>query len=572
MSKKVLLYYRITSATLILILTAALYGGCASKNGNGATAGTTTKAVSTGTAAKTSVSAVKTAGSSVTGTGTKTTAQAGMEIALQTNEKDQSATEAGEETEGQTGDEGESTAEVEESIIDELKYDFQGKTIYLANFAASMPKITTDYDSAIAKQYSADGTYVKGISKVDDARYEHWRNVEEIMNCKIRVVWQPLGGATFYAKAATEILAGTFEYPISYFLGTLAQCVKNNLIYSLNDLVDVASIPKLNLGNNTVIEYKGKTYSINEVQITRLAIAINYNPEIAAREGIPDLFNLYQNGQWTWEKFIEAGQQATKDFDSDGIIDQWGFVVSNAGNAATYFTRTNGTPLVEYRNDTGKFVLNLNNPAIRRTIGLLSDVYNVYKIGKINGTLSDFMYGRAFMLGDGDPNYYSYYIYSKSGLKCRYVPHPLGPDAIDGKYVGVLSSTSYYVPICASEPESAAALLINLLQPQGDPDKYKADYNEQLAFEKNYLEAQFWPGISNDWADILDFWVNETRGYNCTIISDKKECSSAFGTGAGTIPSYFSTEVKNMILTNANIVTSVDAITPILENLLNEYN
>lgn len=50
-----------------------------------------------------------------------------------------------------------------------------------------------------------------------------------------------------------------------------------------------------------------------------------WNKSLFEREGLPSLYELYENGEWTWEAFRDIAIKATRDTDGDGVIDQWGF-------------------------------------------------------------------------------------------------------------------------------------------------------------------------------------------------------------------------------------------------------
>ena len=51
---------------------------------------------------------------------------------------------------------------------------------------------------------------------------------------------------------------------------------------------------------------------------------IFWNKDLFEREGLPDLYELYENDQWTFEKFTEIAVEATRDTSGDDEIDQWG--------------------------------------------------------------------------------------------------------------------------------------------------------------------------------------------------------------------------------------------------------
>ncbi len=574
--------YRKVNRLLALIIAAVtivfMAGACATKDG---TTGTATAAVS---ASKTTAKATASTGAKTTAKATASSAAtagggsaSAVSTAAQTGDGQEDGDGTAEATDGQESEgegEGEGTTENgSEASPLEIDYDFQGRTIYLVNVSAAMPERILDYDLNLINQYTADGTYIKGYSEADDARYDYWRRIEEAMNCKIRVKWYTMNHTQLIQKNTTDILSGSFDYDISYMSGALPNFVKNGFLYALDDLADVKSIPKLNLGERSVIRYKGKIYSVKESN-TAMTVHINYNPEIAAREGITDLFALYQNGQWTWDRLIDVGVKATRDFNGDGIVDQWGIVYASAGDMAVGMLRANGTTVVEYDAAAGKFNLNLSKAGVRRAIQYLSDLINVYKMGPVGGGSYAIYYnGSALMLGGGMGDYYTYTVYNKSGLKSRFVPYPIGPDNEEGKFTNVMSTAAYYIPTGTKDPQGAAAVMINLLQAPNDPDKYKVSYETLVKDQKAYMQSRMWPGVLDDWADLIDYWVRELRGYDLTCVSDTKtESVQAWGVGAGSIGNYFATQIKTMITTNANIVSTIDSITPTLENMLADYN
>lgn len=81
-----------------------------------------------------------------------------------------------------------------------------------------------------------------------------------------------------------------------------------------------------------------------------------WNKSLFEREGLPSLYELYENGEWTWDQFRDIAIKATRDTDGDGVIDQWGFtewdgpynqlvVWMLASNEANIFKLENGAPI-----------------------------------------------------------------------------------------------------------------------------------------------------------------------------------------------------------------------------------
>ncbi len=49
-----------------------------------------------------------------------------------------------------------------------------------------------------------------------------------------------------------------------------------------------------------------------------------YNESMLAREGLPDIYDLWKAGKWTWEEAEKLVVAVTRDTDGDGVVNQWG--------------------------------------------------------------------------------------------------------------------------------------------------------------------------------------------------------------------------------------------------------
>ncbi len=52
--------------------------------------------------------------------------------------------------------------------------------------------------------------------------------------------------------------------------------------------------------------------------------AMVYNQSMLEREGLPDIYDLWTSGNWTWEEAEKLATAVTRDTDGDGSIDQYG--------------------------------------------------------------------------------------------------------------------------------------------------------------------------------------------------------------------------------------------------------
>ncbi len=69
--------------------------------------------------------------------------------------------------------------------------------------------------------------------------------------------------------------------------------------------------------------YKGRQYGIATGK-TGAQGGIFWNKTLFERDGLPDLYELQDNYEWTWDKLREIAIAATRDTTGDGHLDQWG--------------------------------------------------------------------------------------------------------------------------------------------------------------------------------------------------------------------------------------------------------
>jgi len=93
--------------------------------------------------------------------------------------------------------------------------------------------------------------------------------------------------------------------------------------------------------------YKGRYYGIPKDFTT---LALYYNKDIFDKMGIK-----YPKEGWTWKDFKETAIKLTQDFNGDGLIDQFGFVLELWLGYWISWIRQNGGKV--YDEATGKYVI-----------------------------------------------------------------------------------------------------------------------------------------------------------------------------------------------------------------------
>ena len=445
-------------------------------------------------------------------------------------------------------------------------YDFGGRTIKIWFSQGTKPGGTYDYDdrSFMADRYDSNGIYKKGFNAYLDKRYDKWRQIEEKMNCKIRVDFTGTGWTSEKTIIVPEILAGVCKYDLFWSHTTLPDLVNLNVLLAYSDYIDFSSVEKL---NSPVVaglsSFKNKSYLAFEINpyypfTTRVGIqyeCILYNFEKGEREGIPDLFSLYRSGQWDWGKLVEIAQMATRDVNGDGINDSWG--ICNVGtHAVMTFMHANGVAVTEKIN--GKYTSNMAMPAAYRACQFMSDLVNIYKVAIFDNKPAD-----SFMVFG--PNTTETTIggnYRNFKIKSRFVPVPLGPDNTEGKYAGNMSLFGWVMPNSERDPIGITRLAVNMFF-----SKLEQSYGEEVDNTKAYFNTNFWPGASEDFSDLIDFWID---GYNgARLLSDKTFDYWPVFQGANAI---IGNMLFNMLRSFTPVSEAINSIMPSVQASLDNYN
>jgi len=69
--------------------------------------------------------------------------------------------------------------------------------------------------------------------------------------------------------------------------------------------------------------YKDQHYAFTNYVVNKPYI-IGFNKTMFQNNGLETPLDLYNKGQWIWDKFVELDDALTQDTNGDGVIDQWG--------------------------------------------------------------------------------------------------------------------------------------------------------------------------------------------------------------------------------------------------------
>jgi len=397
--------FRIKAMVLALLVVAGMLGGCSKSDGQNQSlsSGSTEKktAAATSSVSKTSSKAIGTANQteqsnvrSQTADQDKTNQQAGQ----------QSGERLGGQTEEQTGEElekqtGEETAQGSDAG-NETPMDFKGQTVLIVSWRA--------FDAPRP-----------GFSKSNDLWNENCQAVARKYNAKIEFD-TGISATTYYNQLISTVMAGVkfADIAIGHTDNIFPTYIKQNIIRELTEY-----IPKDGYWQTDTVAWFGKVYCMKSNYLSLDAPYFTlYNNEIFEREGLPDLQELAKNGQWNWAALLDLALRATKDFNGDGIIDQWGLANNNV---VQYLQAGNNVLPVAY--EDGKYVSTLTQKNFIDTLQFMYDLFNVHKV--IGSNMDGFAANIVAMTSGELWNCRG--IYGKGMRSYRLAPVAKGPAASD---------------------------------------------------------------------------------------------------------------------------------------------
>lgn len=221
-----------------------------------------------------------------------------------------------------------------------------------------------------------DRTIDPNASERNEMLYDRVEMLEEKWNFTLEAV--ELGWDNYLEQYITSTLAGDPVADIVYILSPdlFPSLISNGIIYPVSDL-DVIDYDDMHWSNiaKDASEYQGKYYSVTPNGVDNNRGGIFWNKTLFDELGLPSLYELHENGEWTWEKMMEIADQATSDIDNDGETDIFGFA-SQDRDLAWQLMYTNGhTPIVKTSNG---IEMDISSPAAIEALEFYENVFMNY--------------------------------------------------------------------------------------------------------------------------------------------------------------------------------------------------
>ncbi|MEJ6951073.1 ABC transporter substrate-binding protein [Natronospora cellulosivora (SeqCode)] len=238
---------------------------------------------------------------------------------------------------------------------------------------------------------------------------------------------------------------------ISYF-----NLVSEDYLYPVGEFLSQDYYDSLSNVDRSISEklrYQNEFYTFGSIMgpINDSMMFTVYNKDIFEEENQPDPYELWLDGEWTWETFEEIAKELTRDTNGDGNIDQRGYYAIQDYAVWRFGASNAGVELTRFEED-GSVVFNYDSPVAINTLN----------------TFQRWMNEEEF-LGEGNVMWDSHIAgirHDKASGNFEYgiVPMPKGPDG-DRHYYPAFSFHSAAIPANAENPQGLVALFEFLFRP-----------------------------------------------------------------------------------------------------------
>ena len=166
---------------------------------------------------------------------------------------------------------------------------------------------------------------------IHDAAYNRRVKLEQLFNCKIKVV-NPVDHTETVTNYRTAILAGdtTYDFAITP-CANFTSLLTGNFLTDFKELVHLdVDKPYWNKNFYDTMSLMGRSYALDgDISRRNLECVwiMAFNKEMIKDNGFESPYDLVEEGRWTYDKMHEMARAAAKDLNGDGKMDEtdlWG--------------------------------------------------------------------------------------------------------------------------------------------------------------------------------------------------------------------------------------------------------
>lgn len=311
---------------------------------------------------------------------------------------------------------------------------------------------------------------------VNAALSERIAFVEKNYNCTIEFIDL---GEDYVDDYTKSVLSGNPICDIGYAITTtvLPTLIEGGIAYPISDagVIDFNSYK----WRSDVVEagyYKGKNYTML-LSDPEIRYGIFWNKSLFNEYGLPNLYELYANGEWNWDTFRDIAQKANVDKDSDGITDIYGFNARE--NLAWCYLYSNEAYIAE-KTETGMTV-DLSDKRITEALTAFQNFTSTVNYRAIDWSVDDwdslilsFQNGTSMMCLE--ELWISYMYLDKMSDDWGWVPFPIGTSANEYSCYG--KENGCRIILNGVDKPEEVALVYDLITDIADNEE---DFNDLLA-------------------------------------------------------------------------------------------
>ncbi len=387
-----------------------------------------------------------------------------------------------------------------------------------------------DYDFSHEDAVSVEDTEaIKGMDDVPEAERELvWLSYFDInptrANPETRTdldLFQKKGGSIKYdktqslekyTKLADEILAGSppdmFWYEANM---TFPYNVTRGMFQPIEKLCDFNSdlwSDVKEIADTFVLNNEHYVAPINFVTTS----VLTYDKNLIEAAQLDDPYELYQNGEWTWDTWVDMMKQYVSGATGDEIrygVNGW---------FAPFIFYSTGETIIKFDADKQEYYNNMDNPALERAASLLYDIEkNQLYFHDWIGQASD-CFNQGILFYAMGPWASSADHTPKDGEEWANVPIPQDPQADKNCIIPDINS---YMWVAGSKKDVAMKTWLECAKTVYTDDKYKQiDKDKFFASNPNWTEEMYDVAWNLLYTDYYDKITDPGRAINTEISDD----------------------------------------------------
>lgn len=309
------------------------------------------------------------------------------------------------------------------------------------------------------------GQWGRNWGNEESTMYLRLKEVENKYNVKFNFV---TGGPEYLERAFSTIIAGD---AIGQYLHTfnrhLIPLAANNMLFPIEKIIDETLWEKMPLSYSRIKEetkVRGTLYSLPDLAppFTPAGIII-WNKDLLLKEGLPNIYELIEKKEWTWEKMKEIVQALTRDTNGNGEIDQWGFGSSNWAlpeivSGLALLNNSSITDTVD-----GRLLFNGDSAGFIAALDFLTSIMDYTQRTDFANLFSEQKIGLLYVpLGDVSQVYLD--LAEEGGFNLGISYLPLGEEGTE-YFLTTRSVVAISLPVTVENPKQLADLWLALVSP-----------------------------------------------------------------------------------------------------------